>query len=133
MIRRRSPYPRPSQRPAGIGLLCYKSSCNHRPAGVKLHGGALILRRGCKQKTLPHWRQGVWLVGEVGLGVKERKPHRWSLGHQYGMKVMMHTGALLPGSPRLRLLMLTVQPDVASHVNGGPTAPARDCQTVNES
>ena len=86
--------------PAGtkaLAILCHKSSRNHRPGGVKLHGGALILEKGLQEEDFAELAaEGVWLVGEVGLGsVKEpgeaAQMVRWA--HQYGMKVAMHTGA----------------------------------------
>jgi enamidase len=118
--------------PAGtkaLAILCHKSSRNYRPGGVKLHGGALILEKGLKEEDFAELAgEGVWLVGEVGLGsVKDPEEAaqmvRWA--HKYGMKVMMHTGGTsLPGSSVVTAGdVLTVQPDVASHVNGGPTAP----------
>lgn len=117
--------------PAGtkaLAILCHKSSRNHRPGGVKLHGGALILEKGLQEEDFAELAaEGVWLVGEVGLGsVKEpgeaAQMVRWA--HQYGMKVAMHTGGTsIPGSSVVTASdVLTVQPDVASHVNGGPTA-----------
>lgn len=130
--------------PAGakaLALLCHKSSCNHRPAGVKLHGGALILEKGLQAEDFAALAaEGVWLVGEIGLGsVKEPEEAaqmvRWA--HQHGMKVMMHTGGTsIPGSSVVTAAdVLTVQPDVASHVNGGPTAPPLPevARLVNES
>jgi len=112
-----------------LAILCHKSSRNHRPGGVKLHGGALILEKGLKEEDFAELaREGVWLVGEVGLGsVKDPEEAarmvRWA--HKYGMKVMMHTGGTsIPGSSVVTAAdVLTVQPDVASHINGGPTAP----------
>ena len=130
--------------PAGVkalAILCHKSSRNLRPAGVKLHGGALILEKGLQEKDFADLAaEGVWLVGEVGLGsVKEAEEAaemvRWA--HQYGMKVMMHTGGTsIPGSSVVTADdVLTVQPDVASHVNGGTTAPplTEVAKMVNES
>jgi enamidase len=118
--------------PAGtkaLALLCHKSSSNHRPGGVKLHGGALILEKGLKENDFAELaHEGVWLVGEIGLGsVKDPEEAaqmvRWA--HKYGMKVMMHTGGTsIPGSSVVTAEdVIRVKPDVASHVNGGPTAP----------
>lgn len=119
--------------PAGakaLAILCHKSSCNHRPAGVKLHGGALILEKGLQEEDFDELAaEGVWLVGEVGLGsVKEPEEAAQMIcwAHRHGMKAMMHTGGTsIPGSSVVTADdVLTVQPDVASHVNGGPTAPS---------
>lgn len=118
--------------PAGakaLALLCHKSSTNLRPGGVKLHGGALILEKGLQEEDFAELAaEGVWLVGEIGLGsVKDPEEAaqmvRWA--HNHGMKVMMHTGGTsIPGSSVVTAKdVLKVQPDVASHINGGPTAP----------
>lgn len=118
--------------PAGakaLAILCHKSSSNLRPGGVKLHGGALILEKGLQEEDFAEMAaEGVWLVGEIGLGsVKDPEEAaqmvRWA--HKHGMKVMMHTGGTsIPGSSVVTAKdVIKVQPDVASHINGGPTAP----------
>jgi len=118
--------------PAGVkalALLCHKSSKNLRPSGVKLHGGALILEKGLQEEDFAELaREGVWLVGEIGLGsVKDPEEAaqmvRWA--HKHGMKAMMHTGGTsIPGSSVVTAKdVIRVQPDVASHINGGPIAP----------
>jgi enamidase len=56
---------------------------------------------------------------------------RWA--HRCGMKVMMHVGGTsIPGSTVIGAdAVLTVQPDVASHLNGGPTAaPLKDVERI---
>ena len=62
-----------------LAILAHKSSQNARPGGVKLHGGAVILEKGLIEEDFQELaEQGVWLVGEVGLGTvkdpKEAKP-----------------------------------------------------------
>ena len=117
--------------PAGVkalAVLAHKSSGNIRPGGVKLHGGALILEKGLTEEDIKEVAdQGVWLVGEVGLGsVKDSREAapmvEWA--KKYGMKVVMHTGGVsIPGSSTVTVEdVLTVNPDVVSHLNGGPTA-----------
>ena len=70
---------------------------------------------------------GVTLVGEIGIsGVKDAavaaEMTRWA--QACGMQVMVHTGgASIPGSGIVGAdFVVQVQPDVAGHVNGGPTA-----------
>jgi enamidase len=70
---------------------------------------------------------GVDLVGEIGIsGVKDAdvaaEMTRWA--QACGMRVMVHTGgASIPGSGIVGAdFVVAVQPDVAGHVNGGPTA-----------
>lgn len=111
-----------------LAILAHKSAENAPPGAVKLHGGALILERGLIEEDFRELADlGVWLVGEIGLGtVKdpvEAKPMvEWA--KKYGMKVQMHTGGTsIPGSSTVTAEdVMTVQPTVASHVNGGPTA-----------
>jgi enamidase len=71
--------------------------------------------------------EGVHLVAEIGIsGVKDPDEAatmaRWAQAN--GMKVMVHTGgASIPGSGVIDAnFVIAVQPDVAGHTNGGPTA-----------
>lgn len=117
--------------PAGtkaLAILAHKSAENARPGGVKLHGGALILEKGlCEADFEELAKEGVWLVGEIGLGsVKDPKEAnqmvRWA--RKNGMKVQMHTGGTsIPGSSTVTAQhVIDADPDVVSHINGGPTA-----------
>jgi enamidase len=112
-----------------LAILASKTFANLRPAGVKVHGGALLLEKGLTEDDFAELAAaGVRLVGEIGIsGVvqpEESEPMtRWAQKH--GMKVMVHVGgASVPGSSVIGAdLVLAVKPDVAAHVNGGPTAP----------
>ena len=111
-----------------LAVLAHKSFQNVRPGGVKLHGGALILEKGLTEKDFEELaREGVWLVGEIGLG-SINKPEdaapmvEWA--KKYGFKTMMHTGGTsIPGSTTVTAAdVMQVKPHVVSHLNGGPTA-----------
>ena len=111
-----------------LAILGHKSSKNVRPGGVKLHGGALILEKGLVEEDFEELaKEGVWLVGEVGLG-SVKKPEEaapmveWA--KKNGFKVMMHTGGTsIPGSSTVTADdVIKTNPDVVSHINGGPTA-----------
>ncbi|MEH7236408.1 amidohydrolase family protein [Bacillus sp. JJ1562] len=117
--------------PAGVkalAVLAHKSFSNFRPLGIKVHGGALILEKGLVEKDFKEIAdEGVWLVGEVGLGsVKEPKDAipmvQWA--KKYEMKVAMHTGGIsIPGSSVVTAdMVMSVNPTLSSHTNGGPTA-----------
>ena len=117
--------------PAGVkamAILASKSYYNAPPAGMKVHGGALILEKGLKEEDFKELQeQGVWLVGEIGLGsVKDPEEAavmvNWA--HKYGFKVQMHTGGTsIPGSSTVTADdVIKTGPDVVSHLNGGPTA-----------
>ena len=117
--------------PAGVkalAILAHKSFANLRPSGVKVHAGAVLLEPGLTETDFREMAAaGVTLVGEIGIsGVKDAavaaEMTRWA--QACGMLVMVHTGgASIPGSGIVGAdFVVQVQPDVAGHVNGGPTA-----------
>jgi enamidase len=117
--------------PAGVKaltILAHKSFANLRPSGVKVQAGAVLLEDGLTKADFEEMAAaGVALVGEIGIsGVKDpevaAKMTRWA--QATGMKVMVHTGgASIPGSGIVGAdFVVQVQPDVAGHTNGGPTA-----------
>lgn len=129
--------------PAGtkaLALVSSKAFYNAPPSGVKVHGGALILEKGLVESDFEELsREGVWLVGEIGLG-SVKKPEdaapmvEWA--HKYGFKVQMHTGGTsIPGSSTVSADdVIKTGPDVVSHINGGPTAisPAQADRIMDE-
>ncbi|UWG97880.1 amidohydrolase family protein [Dehalobacter sp. DCM] len=129
--------------PAGtkaLAILAHKSFNNLRSSGLKVHGGAVILEKGLVEADFAEMaKEGVWLVGEVGLG-SVKKPEdavpmvNWA--KKYGMKVAMHTGGTsIPGSSVVGADdIIAVQPTVSSHINGGPTAisPQEVDRLINE-
>jgi enamidase len=111
-----------------LAIVGSKSFYNAPPAGVKVHGGALILQKGLVESDFAELaKEGVWLVGEIGLG-SANSPEtagpmvKWA--HKYGFKVQMHTGGTsIPGSSTVTADdVIKTKPDVVSHINGGPTA-----------
>ena len=117
--------------PAGakaLAILASKSYANFRPGGAKGEGGAVILEKGLVEEDFQEMAaEGVRIVGEIGLGsaktVEEAGPMvRWA--KKYGMTVMMHTGGTsIPGSSTVTAdEVIEMAPDIASHINGGPTA-----------
>jgi len=117
--------------PAGVkalAILAHKAFKNFRPNGLKIHGGALILEKGLQEKDFDDLAaEGVWLVGEIGLGsVKtsdEAAPMvKWA--KERNMKVAMHTGGTsIPGSSTVTAdMVIKTDPTVVSHINGGHTA-----------
>jgi enamidase len=111
-----------------LAILAAKSFAGARPAGVKVLGGALILEPGLQEKDFEELaKEGVKVVGEIGLGgVKSPKDAapmvKWA--KKYGMVVMMHTGGTsIPGSTTVPADdVIAADPDIVSHINGGPTA-----------
>lgn len=108
----------------------FLSKCfrNQSALGAKVHGGAVILEQGLKESDFEEMaREGVWLVGEVGLGTvksPEDAAPLVAMAKKHGFKVHMHTGGTsIPGSsPVSADDVIKTDPTVASHCNGGPTA-----------
>lgn len=102
---------------------------NYRPGGMKVLGGGLLLQAGLSEADFEEMATaGVKHLGEVGLGGyhnwdKIAEMTRWA--KRCGMTVMMHIGgASIPGSDAIGAEQaLMVKPHIASHLNGGPTAP----------
>lgn len=111
-----------------LAILAAKCWENFRPGGVKVLGGGLILEKGLKEEDFEELAtEGVTHVGEIGLGSvnqpKDAAPMvRWA--KKNGMTVMMHTGGTsIPGSTTVTAdQVIATEPDVAAHLNGGPTA-----------
>jgi len=121
--------------PAGtkaLAILAAKSFQNFRPGGAKVQGGSVILEKGLTRADFEEMaREGVRAVGEIGLGsVKTPEDAKPMVGwaKEFGMTVMMHTGGTsIPGSSTVTAAMVQAAgPDIASHVNGGPTAVSLD-------
>jgi enamidase len=115
-----------------LALLAQKSFAKARPAGVKVYGGALILEKGLVENDFKELAaDGVWLVGEIGLGsVKAAQDAKMMVewAKKCGMKVMMHVGGTsVPGSSTVTCEdCLIADPTVACHLNGGPTSVSVD-------
>ena len=111
-----------------LAILAAKSFDNFRPGGAKVQGGAVILEKGLQESDFKEMSEaGVRTVGEIGLGsIKDPEDARpmvqWA--KKYNMTVMMHTGGTsIPGSSTVTAeMVIQTEPDVASHVNGGPTS-----------
>ena len=117
--------------PAGVkalAILAHKSFNNLRPSGVKVHAGAILLEEGLTEADFDDLAAaGCRLVGEIGISglkdpVQAAQMTRWAQARD--MRVMVHTGgASIPGSGVIDADFVgEVKPDVAGHVNGGPTA-----------
>jgi enamidase len=120
--------PRTAAGTKAVAIAASQSASNSRPGGAKLTAGALLLEPGLTDRDFEEMHAaGVRLLGEIGLGAVvdpgELRPLVAS-ARARGWIVPMHIGgASVPGSHVLGAeAALAVQPDVASHTNGGPTA-----------
>lgn len=113
-----------------MAIVGAKSWDSVRPGGMKVQGGGLLLQEGLTEADFEEMASaGVKHLGEVGLGGyhdwdRIADMARWA--KRCGMTVMMHIGgASIPGSDAIGAEhAIKVQPHIASHLNGGPTAPA---------
>lgn len=121
--------------PAGtkaLAIVAAKSFANFRPGGGKVVGGALILEKGLTRADFEELaREGVRTVGEIGLGSIKNPEDAASMvqwAKECGMTVMMHAGGTsIPGSSTVTAeMVIKTNPDIVSHINGGPTAVAID-------
>ena len=115
-----------------LAILAAKSFANFRPGGGKVIGGSVILEKGLTKADFEELaKEGVRTVGEVGLGTiknpEDAAPMvKWA--QACGMTVMMHAGGTsIPGSSTVTAeMVIQTNPDIVSHINGGPTAVAID-------
>ena len=120
--------PRTAAGAKAVAIAAAQSAANIRPGGAKLVAGALLLERGLTAADIGEMADaGVRLFGEIGLGGIVEADDVGPLveeAHAHGWIVPMHIGgASVPGSHVLGAeAALAIQPDVASHTNGGPTA-----------
>ena len=121
--------------PAGtkaLAVLAHKAFANFQPGGIRVHGGAVLLEKGLeKQDFVEMAAEGVHLVGEIGIsGVQDpdlaAEMTTWA--QSAGMTVTVHVGGKsVPTSRTIDgAFCAQIRPDVAAHVNGGPTAPSLD-------
>lgn len=112
-----------------LAIVGAQAWANFRPGGMKVQGGGLLLQAGLTEADFEEMAAaGVKHLGEVGLGGyhdwdRIAEMTRWA--KRCGMIVMMHIGgASIPGSDAIGAEQaLKAQPHIASHLNGGPTAP----------
>lgn len=121
--------------PAGVkalAIVAAKSFANFRPGGMKVQAGSVILEKGLTEADFEEMaREGVRVVGEIGLGsVKfpEDSVDMVKWAKKNDMVVMMHTGGTsIPGSSTVTAeQVMATDPDIVSHINGGPTAVSFD-------
>jgi enamidase len=106
---------------------------NFRPAGAKVIAGAPVPEIDFARDVYAGLKaSGIRHIGEIGLGTVAKGPDAkrvvdWC--RELGLESIMHTGGpSIAGSHFVnRDDVLEAQPDVVSHINGGPTSVAPDC------
>jgi len=113
---------------------------NFRPGGVTLHAGSLILEPGLTARDFAELREaGVWLA-KAGFGTFE-SPMDYApvvkAARAAGLVVMCHSGGRMLDDTKGKIgaeAILAMHPNIAGHVNGGPSAldPEENAQIVAE-
>lgn len=115
-----------------LAIAAHKVFTGFRPSGGKVHAGAVLLEPGLTRDDFKEMAsEGVWLVGEIGLSRVYEPPEASEMtawAHEAGFTVIMHTGgASIPGSSTIGASHVkNIDPDVAAHLNGGPTSLSED-------
>jgi enamidase len=113
---------------------------NFRPGGVTLHAGSLILEPGLTEQDFAELRaQGLWLA-KAGFGAFVRPMDYVPVvraARDAGFVVMCHSGGRMLEDTKGKIdadAILAMRPNVAGHVNGGPTAlgPEENARIVAE-
>ncbi len=120
--------------PAGIcalALAAQRCFADFRPGGMRVYAGSVIMEPGLEEHHFENLTaEGVWHA-KVGFGAFEKPVDVTPIvknAQKHGFKVMCHTGgASIPGSqPITADDLVTMGPDIAGHVNGGPVALSDD-------
>ena len=112
----------------GIALGAFHSFERHRPSGMKVHGGAMLLEKDTDTSHIDRaYAAGMRIIGEIGVG-SLKNPGRASelslYARELGMTVHMHCGCTSdrgPGGDEHPYFsaedVMEAQPSIASHAN----------------
>jgi len=123
-----------------LAIAAQRCFADYRPSGMTVHAGSVILEPGLTRSDFDELRQaGVWL-GKAGFGAFPSPADYVPVVHaakDAGITVMCHTGGgSIPGSQSKIDVeaLLAMRPQIAGHVNGGPTAlrPEENARIVEE-
>lgn len=116
--------------PVGVKALAVAAQrcfADYRPGGMKVWAGSVIIEPGMvEQDFIDLRRDGVWLA-KAGFGAFD-DPHDYApliaLARKHGLITTLHTGgASIPGSSAITgEHVISINPHVSFHVNGGPVA-----------
>lgn len=121
---------RPSDRVGVKALAVAASRCfeNYRPGGMAVHGGSVILEPDLTREDFDELRGYGVRMAKAGFGAFAT-PRGYvpvvAAARAAGLVVMCHTGGGSIAGSQAKIgaeAILAIQPDVAGHVNGGPTS-----------
>ena len=117
--------------PTGVKALAIAAQrcfADYRPAGVTVHAGSIILEPGLTLADFQEVRAAGVEHAKAGFGAFDEPMGYVPVAHaakEAGLTLMSHTGGgSIPGSAAKidADVLLAMRPQVAGHVNGGPTA-----------
>lgn len=125
--------PRDAEGVEALAIVAQRCFQNFRPAGAKVIAGAPVPELGFARDVYAQLKaSGIRHIGEIGLGTvargaDARRVVDWC--RELGLETIMHTGGpSIAGSHFVsRDDVLEAQPDVVSHINGGPTSISHAC------
>jgi enamidase len=110
-----------------LAVAAQRCFADYRPGGMKVWAGSVIVEPGMvEQDFIDLRRDGVWLA-KAGFGAFN-DPHEYApiiaMAKRQGLITTLHTGgASIPGSsPITGDHVISINPHVSFHVNGGPVA-----------
>ncbi|MDN3309766.1 amidohydrolase family protein [Microbacterium oryzae] len=111
-----------------LAVAAYKSYEHYRPSGMTVHGGSVILEPGLTRTDFEEVHAAGVRMAKGGFGAFADARDYIPVvadARAAGITVMCHSGGgSIPGS-RAKIsaeLLLEMRPNVAGHVNGGPTS-----------
>lgn len=124
-----------------IATTAHRLFANHRPGGLKVLAGAMLLEEDATPEHLERAADaGVELIGEVGVGTLKDSDRAGELvkhAADLGIRSVMHCGGTSDRSPRGEMHayfsafdVRTVGPTVASHVNSFVSMSADDISAL---
>jgi enamidase len=125
--------PKDAEGVKALAITAQRCFQNFRPAGAKVIAGAPVPELSFARDVYAELKAaGIRHIGEIGLGTvakgaDARKVVDWC--REIGLESIMHTGGpSIAGSHFVnRDDVLEAQPDVVSHINGGPTSVSHTC------
>ena len=125
--------PKDAEGVKALAITAQRCFQNFRPAGAKVIAGAPVPELDFARDVYAELKaSGIRHIGEIGLGTVAKGPDArkvvdWC--RDIGLESIMHTGGpSIAGSHFVsREDVLEAQPDVVSHINGGPTSISHAC------
>lgn len=120
--------PKDAEGVKALAMVAQRCFANFRSAGAKVIAGAPVPELDFDRDFYAEIKAaGIRHIGEIGLGTVAKGPDAarvtgWC--REFGVETIMHTGGpSIAGSHHVTAEdVLEAQPDVVSHINGGPTS-----------